>query len=197
MVDPRWFTVAVLGLLVMPGPTNTLLATAGSVLGFRRALRLLPAELVGYLIAISVYAFVIQRVVATNPELARWLRFSTVVVLLVLAVRLWRSSTRIAAEATAARPVLRPVHVFVTTLANPKALVFAFHIMPHLADGQFQRALPYLTAFAAMVVTVAVGWVRLGASLHESTHPLLKPATIRRASAIVLSGFAVAIAGTG
>ena len=52
MQDPVLFTLTVLLILGTPGPTNTLLATAGATVGFRRALPLLPAEAAGYLIAI-------------------------------------------------------------------------------------------------------------------------------------------------
>ena len=41
MTDPFAFALAVLALLGTPGPTNTLLATAGAAAGWRRSLRLL------------------------------------------------------------------------------------------------------------------------------------------------------------
>ena len=40
MQDPVLFTLTVLFILGTPGPTNTLLATAGGTVGFRRALPL-------------------------------------------------------------------------------------------------------------------------------------------------------------
>jgi threonine/homoserine/homoserine lactone efflux protein len=60
--------MAALSVLVTPGPTNTLLATAGAGLGFRRALPLLTAELSGYFLAI------IASRVGPSPQLplSRW-----------------------------------------------------------------------------------------------------------------------------
>ncbi len=42
--------LALLVLLLTPGPTNTLMALAGAERGWTRALRLIPAELAGYLL---------------------------------------------------------------------------------------------------------------------------------------------------
>jgi len=44
MDDPLLFALAVLTILGTPGPTNTLLATAGATGGLRRSLPLVPAE---------------------------------------------------------------------------------------------------------------------------------------------------------
>jgi hypothetical protein len=52
MEDPVLFALAVLAVLGTPGPTNTLLATAGATAGLRRSLALIPAEAAGYTISI-------------------------------------------------------------------------------------------------------------------------------------------------
>ena len=47
MTDPLAFVLSVVALLAVPGPTNTLLATAGGLGGVRRAIPLIPAEVTG------------------------------------------------------------------------------------------------------------------------------------------------------
>ena len=52
-----WFVGLVSGILFTPGPTNTLLATAGLQSGWARAGKLIPFELAGYVVAISVWGY--------------------------------------------------------------------------------------------------------------------------------------------
>ena len=54
MVEPFLFVLTVVTILGTPGPTNTLLATAGAAAGVRRSLLLVPAELGGYLTSILI-----------------------------------------------------------------------------------------------------------------------------------------------
>lgn len=47
------FIGLVVTILLTPGPTNTLLASAGIQAGVKQSLKLIPAEVMGYLIAIT------------------------------------------------------------------------------------------------------------------------------------------------
>jgi threonine/homoserine/homoserine lactone efflux protein len=180
------FTLSVLGLLGLPGPTNTLLATAGTLMGVRKAVRLIPAELAGYLLAIAIITLAIRPIIGAHPEVAKTLRLVASAILVVLAVRLWRSQVT-------AVGAIRPWQVFVTTLFNPKALVFALSVIPHLIDGDFALAAPYLVAFSVMVVAVASAWASFGGLLSRRS---LDPRSIRRVSAVVLCVFAAIISSS-
>lgn len=180
------FVATTLALLGLPGPTNTLLATAGGLMGVRRAIRLIPAELSGYLLAISIIAVVLRPVLAANPALALQLRLVAGAILLFLAVRLWLTPP-------AAIEGIRAWQVFMTTLFNPKALVFALSVIPHLIDGDLGAALPFVAGFAVMVVAVAAGWAWLGSLLHGRS---VSPLRIRRGSAVVLVFFAALVSSS-
>ena len=157
MDDPVLFTLAVLAVLGTPGPTNTLLATAGATAGVRRSLPLVPAEAAGYSISVLALGLVLGPAVAGAPALAGALRAAVGAYLLLLAVRLWRGGR--AALATGA--LVTPAQVFLTTLLNPKAIVFALGIMPFGAP----RVWPYLLGFLLLLVSVATGWIAAGAAL--------------------------------
>ncbi len=180
------FIASTLTLLALPGPTNTLLATAGGLMGVRRAVRLIPAELGGYLLAICVISVTLRPILAANPGLALQLRLVAGAILVVLAVRMW-SSTPAKVDG------IRAWQVFFTTLFNPKALVFALSVIPHLVEGDVAAALPFVAGFAAMVVGVATGWALLGSTLPGLS---LTPLTIRRGSAVVLMCFAVLLSSS-
>lgn len=159
MQDPILFALAVLAVLGTPGPTNTLLATAGAAVGLRRALPLIAAEAAGYSIAILTLGLALGPVLAGAPWLAMALRLAVGAYLLVLAWRLWRrGGTRLA---TGAVVTLR--QVFVTTLLNPKALVFALGILPFEAGRAVWPA--YMLGFLLLLAAVATGWIATGALL--------------------------------
>ena len=54
MVTPA-FVATSLVILLTPGPTNTVLATCGAAMGFRRGIIMPLAEAIGYVIAISFF----------------------------------------------------------------------------------------------------------------------------------------------
>jgi len=66
-----WFFIGlVITILLTPGPTNTLLASSGVQVGVRKSLLLIPAESVGYLIAITAWGMLIGKVSDTFPLIA-------------------------------------------------------------------------------------------------------------------------------
>ena len=183
MVDPLLFTLAVLAVLATPGPTNTLLATSGAMVGVRRSLPLVPAEAAGYCMAILTLGLVLGPVMAGQPMLAAALRAAVGAYLLLLAWRLWRRG----AEAVVGAGLVRPGQLFVTTLLNPKAIVFALGILP------FGKApvLPYMLGFLALLASVAVGWIGLGAVLGQAAARRGIAGVVPRVGATAVAGFGV------
>jgi threonine/homoserine/homoserine lactone efflux protein len=140
--------------LATPGPTNTLLAISGALEGFRRSLPLLLAELAGYLIAVSLIGFLLRPLLLQVPVLGIALKLAVTLYLLWVALKLWRSG----AVAQAAAKAVTARALFVATLLNPKAIIFALSILPF---GHPQLA-PFLAGFAALVVSVGALWIGIG-----------------------------------
>lgn len=185
MEDPLLFALTVLTILGTPGPTNTLLATAGAAAGFRASLRLVPAEAAGYLIAILTLGLVLGPVVAGSPLLAGALRLAVGTYLLLLAVRLWRRG-----GATFARVVaVLPRQVFTTTLLNPKAVVFALGVVPFGAP----RPYLYLLGFVLMLAAVAVCWIGAGATLGRAAAGAGRAGVVPRVGAAAVAAFALVL----
>ena len=181
MVSVPLFLLAVLSLLATPGPTNTLLATAGATSGVRQALPLLAAELSGYLIAISIVGFLLRPLLAGAPVIGIVLKVSVAVYLVFTAIRLWRRTTASEAE----HGLVSGRSVFITTLLNPKVLIFALVILPFGHDD----IAGYLAAFSICVLGVGCCWVALGGFLGLATadkYPRLVP----RIASVALAGFA-------
>jgi len=171
-------------LLFTPGPTNTLLAVGGAGRGLRQSWALPLAELGGYFAAIHLLAFVAGPQVQA-PLAQMLLRLVLALYLAWVALQLWRSTGTLLPERS-----VTPPQVFLVTLLNPKALVFAFVVLPSLAQG-WHAALPQLVALAVMILMASLSWITLGAMLARGE--ILRPQLVPRAGAIVLAGFALVL----
>ena len=140
------FLVAVLSVLAMPGPTNSLLFVSGATRGFRASVHLILAEVSAYIISISLLVFVVEPATRAHSTISQLLRVLCSLYLAQMAVWLWRSGEQEAA------PASHPItfrQVFLTTLVNPKNLIFAFGIFP-LPSGESNEMLPSLVSFSAI-----------------------------------------------
>jgi threonine/homoserine/homoserine lactone efflux protein len=185
MQDPVLFSLTVLAILGTPGPTNTLLATSGALVGLRRSLPLILAELGGYLLAIAALHAVLGGVLAAYPAVKTILRLLVGAYLLFAAFDLWMRRGALDGPPSG----VRFERVFVTTLLNPKAIVFAFAVLP-LSQPHAAR---YVIAFMAFVVMAALSWIVVGALLGRvASAPGSR--LVPRISAVVLTFFAGLIA---
>lgn len=185
MTDPLLFALAVLAILATPGPTNTLLATGAASAGFRRTLPLIPAETAGYVIAISTIGYGLGPVVAASPLLGLALRLAVGAYLIHLAYKLWRGGRQPALVAG----IVTPVRVFLTTLLNPKAIVFALGVLPLQAE----QGWAYLLSFACLVAGVALGWIGFGVLLGRAVETAACEGLVPRVGAAVVGTFAVVL----
>jgi threonine/homoserine/homoserine lactone efflux protein len=185
MTDPILFILAVLTLLGTPGPTNTLLATSGATAGVRRSLVLLVGELGGYLIAIAAIRIVLGPVIHAWPVVGIALKVAVVAYLVVIAVRLWRHGNSLTDE----KARIDVPAVFVTTLLNPKALIFALSIIP----AEHPALWAYFTAFAVAVPLVGLCWILLGRAVGAAAGER-HVGIVRKIASVALVGFAGVIA---
>jgi threonine/homoserine/homoserine lactone efflux protein len=182
MTDPLLFVLAALLLLGAPGPTNALLATSGAMVGLRRSLPLLIGAIAGYLIAIAVLRLALEPVFAAYPWLGVALKLAVAAYLAWIAVRLWLSGVQVTETA---REVTIG-NVFVTTLLNPKGLIFSLSIIP----TEHPQLHWYIAGFTAMVVIVGLSWIVIGHVAGRAAgdrHARIVP----RVASVALIGFAV------
>lgn len=152
MSDPIAFGIAVLAVLVTPGPTNTLLASSGATIGIVRSLPLLLAEAAGYNASILSLGVFLTPIIAAVPKARLWLSFIVGAYLLVVASKLWRTGVERV-------NVISWRDVFITTLFNPKAFVFALAIIP----WEVPNPAPYFIGFCAILAPVGLLWITFGA----------------------------------
>ena len=90
-----WFFIGlVITILFTPGPTNTLLASSGVQVGVRKSLLLIPAEALGYIVAITAWGMLIGKVSTALPLLPTFLKLMSAGYILYLAIKLWRTANQ-------------------------------------------------------------------------------------------------------
>lgn len=183
-----WLATGLL-LLAVPGPTNALLAAAGAASGRRGAVTLIVAELLGYGAAIMVLTSAGTLAVGLHPLLAASLRLACGIYVAWIALTLWRGGA-----AAARRRAIGPRQLFLTTLLNPKAALFAFVILPGLPASSVLARVGFIMLLAFGAAAIAAGWIGFGASARRA--PGVTPLVLNRAASLVLAGFATILIGS-
>ncbi len=180
MTDPLQFVFAVLLLLGVPGPTNTVMATAGAVNRGERAWSALLAELVAYLAIVLLAPFALLPLIDLYAWVGTVLKCAAVAFLAYAAIKLWR--TRSLSGDSSDRVSTRLI--FVTTFLNPKALIIALAILPRELPFLFA----YFAAFAVLVPVTGGAWFLAGRRLGDLAGN--RANLVPRVGSVALVGFA-------
>lgn len=186
MTDPIGFALAALVLLAVPGPTNTVMATAGAVNRGAAPWLVLSAELCGYLAIVLLAKLALLPLIDAYPWIGITLKCVVVAYLGYAAFRLWH--TRLAASGTSEQVSARLV--FVTTFLNPKGLIIAVAILPR-SDPMLAG---YFAALAVLVLATGGAWYAAGRALGILAGK--RANLLPRAGSLVLAGFAGYLATT-
>ncbi|NMZ10532.1 LysE family transporter [Pseudomonas proteolytica] len=178
-------------LLLMPGPTNTLLLRSGVLSGFRRAWTLSLLECLAYLLQISFWGYLLSHMGASAPWCLKVMQFVSICYLAKTSYCLWR-------EPTAGLPAIPGARVsrrqfFLLTLINPKGLLVVSFIVPVQTFADTALYGQFVMQFTAVVIPVGCAWVLFGARIKRSGHAWLTPQNINRTASVVISCFALAI----
>lgn len=186
MTDPLQFILAVALLLAVPGPTNTVMATAGATNRGEAPWLFMAAELGGYLSIIVLARLVLLPLTEAFPVVGTALKLIVVAYLLYAAFRLWRA--RLALTATSDR--ISGWLVYTTTVLNPKGLVFALSIIPKARPALWA----YFAGFAVLVLAIGCAWFMTGRALAVVSGR--RASVLPRVGAFALTGFAAYLAST-
>ncbi len=180
------FLIALALLLVVPGPTNTVLAMAGAERGFARALPLAAVVLAGYLTTVVPVVTLAAPFLEAKPVFADGTKLAAAAWVLVLALRLWSRQPR---DHDAA--AISAMSIYTTTVLNPKGLVIGLALLPPV-QAMAGSALPVF-ALAGAVLAISGLWLGLGATAIATLnrrHPVL----VSRAASGCLIVFSASLA---
>lgn len=180
MTLPATLSAALL-LLLLPGPTNALVAAATATGEIRRLPKTVGAVLVAYGLALSLFGLSAGLLTETAPDAAPILKLLASAALILSAVKLWRADP----ASGSAVPTRR---IFVMTLINPKALVLAFAILPPGLPS------PGLVAGTAACIALATAvWGLIGLAFGRIGRHYVGAGVINKVTAGVLATFAGAL----
>lgn len=180
-------------VLVVPGPTNTLLATAGFAHGLRHGMRFAGIELAGYLVSITLWGALLGHAAHALPWLPVWVRLASSAYMAWLAVRMWRAALALPA---AGQATLQPRTLLVATLLNPKAMLLAGSIFPAAAFVSISHWSATMAIFALLLVPCAIVWIALGAGLRSGRFGRPSPLCVQRGASVILGVFSMSLAWT-
>ncbi len=146
------FAAGVFTLLILPGPTNTVLAMASQGLTFGRAAALLVTVLTAYLAIVVPASALAGSFFRDHPLVSQGVKLLSATWVLYLALRLWSiGSSQVEA--------VSPRQLAVTTLLNPKALIIAVTMVPPTAEVPATESIAIL---ASVVLAVSSIWLSIG-----------------------------------
>lgn len=182
------FIGLVITILLTPGPTNTLLASSGLQVGVKRSFGLIPAEAFGYLLSISFWGLLIGKISVFLPALPSILKLFSAGYILYLAIRLWKTASAVQDLNQAS---IRARELFVATLLNPKALLFASAIFPAIAWTNPSYYVAHMLAFLFLIVPIAFFWTFIGSMLSSNKVRWLNQCTMQKTASLVLMSFSI------
>ncbi|AZF23248.1 MULTISPECIES: LysE family translocator [unclassified Pseudomonas] len=183
---------ALLLLLIIPGPTNTLLFRAGVLYGFSVSQRLAFIESLAYLIQVSLWGFTLLYLSAYSPLTVKIVQFSAACYLLYISYKLWQRENSIT---NTAKDRFSGPYFFLLTLMNPKGLLTVSFIAPIHTFTELESYVEFMAALLLVTISVGSAWIFFGArfkGFHQTRFTTLK---INRVTSVTLFCFASTLIG--
>ena len=145
---------------------------------------LVPAELMGYFYAINIWALIIHLSAPVWPNLIHILHFLSIVYVLWLAFHLWKSAHL--QQHNQKHPSIQPRELFLTSLKNPKAILFAAGIFPLETWNSPLNFVMVFAVFALVLLPVALFWMSFGRAILSGQNQKIKADLLYKGSALML-----------
>ncbi|APR71727.1 MULTISPECIES: LysE family translocator [Acinetobacter] len=184
MIESWFFVLAMLAVLLIPGPTNAMLASATHQQGVPKTLVFIPVEWLGYIYGISLWALFIHLFEPIWPAFDVMLHIGSLLYVLWMAFHLWKSSHL--QKHDQRHQHIRPTQLFVSTLKNPKTVLLAAGIFPAEAWNSVQNAAIVFTIFSLILIPVSIFWMVFGRALLTGSFAGIKADHLYKGSAMLL-----------
>ena len=89
------------------------------------------------------------------------------------------------------QPTIRARELFLATLLNPKALLFASAIFPTIAWTKLDYYLSHMSLFLVLIVPIAFFWTFIGSILATNKIRWLNQSNLQKTASLVLMSFSI------
>ena len=179
-------------LLVVPGPTNTLLMRAGVLFGFAASWRMAFIECLAYLLQVTLWGVALFYLSAWSPWAVKATQLAAVCYLLKLSYTLWLRKN---SAVDTGRDRFSGLYFFWLTVMNPKGLLIVSFIAPINAFASLQGYAGFMTTLALVVIPVGAAWIVLGSRFEGVQKAWLTPLKINRVTSVAICCFATIMMG--
>lgn len=186
------FLTAVILLLVMPGPTDTLVVSYVLTRGRRSALASVPGVALGYVTSLTLTLLGLGALLMTSAELFNALKIAGALYLVYLGIKTWRAPVpeTLSDDGQLARDKWRMLtHAYVVTALNPAGIMFYVAFFPQFIDVD-RPLLPQMVALGTCFVVLgtlnSVLYATLAAQVRRFIHSYRARKNINRAAGAFL-----------
>ncbi|WP_411705383.1 LysE family translocator [Edaphovirga cremea] len=183
---------ALLLLLIIPGPTNTLLFRAGMMFGFSSSRRLAFIESIAYMIQVSLWGAALLYVSAYAPWAIKIIQVCAAGYLFYTSYKLWQNKNSTFGES---KDQFSGQYFFLLTLMNPKGLLIVSFIAHDSTFTELGNYVKFMATLLFVTFTVGFSWIYLGARFKGPKQSQRTTLKINRVTALAIFCFASIIIG--
>ncbi|AJC65845.1 LysE family translocator [Dickeya zeae] len=151
-------------ILLVPGPTNSLLLVSGLKKGVLKSSPLIIAEACGYITAIGFWAVLLSTITKNIPSFPEIAKAACSIYIFFLAIKIWSFG-----QLSQSNNNISFSHMVIASAINPKALLFVTLLIPKNFLSSFNGFLLFVILFILVMVPIGFMWVSLGGVIKKAS----------------------------
>ncbi|WP_420231202.1 LysE family translocator [Pseudomonas sp. ABY48] len=184
----NYIALSLLTVLLVPGPTNSLLLQTGVSRGLSsHSMRFIVAEWLAYVIQMTMWGVFIDLLMADHSWVVIATKIFAACFLFYISLKLWFS---VKDHAPGAMKGITVPDLFVATLTNPKGLFFVSFVAPAGTFLALDNWLSFMLLFSVIIFPVGLVWIAGGAFCGRKFHAIVSGRLLNRAISLVIGLFA-------
>jgi homoserine/homoserine lactone efflux protein len=165
------FVVATTIMIALPGPSVLLTVSHSISFGWQRAIATVAGATMGISVQLIVAAVGLTSLLNVVAEAFTWLRWGGAAYLVYLGIKQWRSASEsLEFDTSSVSKTNLFVQGLVTTIPNPKSLIFIAAFLPQFIDASRPLGLQFtfiVPTFLVITFTVTSAWALVAGNVRR------------------------------